>query len=259
MDHQNDPASKRASERKKSWLPLALAAAGLLVLAPLPVLWFWGGPVVHYALETDNYALLKFTLAVNPRHANAENTAGEKALDKALILISRGQSPDAAVLLVEKGAELREGHLYTGISYGDPILLQAFVRNKNFLLNNTRNINDWRYPLILAIDPEAMMLERYISIQDFDLDKEKEIVKNQPDIVKILLKAGANPNVSGLNAPLHEAVRGGRIEIVQILLKYGADPSLKDKHGNLPAYYAEKNGHFDILRLLEEHAKASGE
>eukprot|EP00004_Rigifila_ramosa_P004700 TRINITY_DN15187_c0_g1_i1.p1 TRINITY_DN15187_c0_g1~~TRINITY_DN15187_c0_g1_i1.p1 ORF type:complete len:149 (-),score=34.00 TRINITY_DN15187_c0_g1_i1:70-483(-) len=52
--------------------------------------------------------------------------------------------------------------------------------------------------------------------------------------VKILLEAGANPNLQTAEyfyTPLHYASREGFPSIVKALIKAGADPNIKSKHG----------------------------
>ena len=78
----------------------------------------------------------------------------------------------------------------------------------------------------------------------------KGFSKGTLDCVKLLLEAGANPNVkakSGIptctyyrdinvvgETPLHLAAAYGSKEMIELLLKYNADPSIKDDRGESP-------------------------
>lgn len=76
--------------------------------------------------------------------------------------------------------------------------------------------------------------------------------KDDLEISKILLKAGANPNIQGKNqnSPLHEAAKNGNIKLVKTLLAAGANPnSLNHKH-KTPLHKAAKHGNLEIVRLL---------
>ena len=56
-------------------------------------------------------------------------------------------------------------------------------------------------------------------------------------MVRLLLEAGANPNVPGGDenyTPLHDAVEAGHVEIVKLLIERGADKKLRDKNGRIP-------------------------
>lgn len=72
-------------------------------------------------------------------------------------------------------------------------------------------------------------------------------------LVRILLEAGANPNVPDpvLNLTVtHDAAREGFIKTVQVLVDHGADPNLVDGLGNLPLHLAAREGHLDVVKLL---------
>jgi hypothetical protein len=63
-----------------------------------------------------------------------------------------------------------------------------------------------------------------------------------PNIVKLLLENGANPNIAGYkerDTPLIVASRIGHLEVVKLLLEYGADIYMRDKNG-LNAYTVAK-------------------
>ena len=75
------------------------------------------------------------------------------------------------------------------------------------------------------------------------------------DTVKVLLKAGANPD--GRNAkgqtPLGGVAFKGYTEIAQLLLDAGADPEA-DQGGSKPADLAVTFGRHEILLLLKSHS-----
>ena len=50
--------------------------------------------------------------------------------------------------------------------------------------------------------------------------------------------------------PLLEAVPNGNIEIVEILLKAGAKPDVENRHGDTPASMAQRRKHPEIETLL---------
>lgn len=57
-----------------------------------------------------------------------------------------------------------------------------------------------------------------------------------PEIVQILLTAGADPNATNVvgNTPLHVAARANRHENVTLLLDAGADPAIRNRTGETP-------------------------
>jgi ankyrin repeat protein len=98
------------------------------------------------------------------------------------------------------------------------------------------------------------------------------ISQGYPEIVQMLLFAGANPNLMGrftglmladnydltflhqysqISSPLVFAAAFGRLEIVQMLMEYAADIYQKDEKDRSPITVAIREGHYQIVKLLE--------
>lgn len=87
---------------------------------------------------------------------------------------------------------------------------------------------------------------------------------NDVEMVDILLKNGAKPNVSLPNTkyeilPLHDACYNGNVKMAEVLLKYGADPCLI-LHGTMYdispltiCRIIDSKNHSDIEELLREY------
>jgi ankyrin repeat protein len=80
---------------------------------------------------------------------------------------------------------------------------------------------------------------------------------NVKDIVKKLLKKGADPNAEVRNwvTPLMYAALDLYPDVVELLLNYGANPSLKDYQGHNALWYAEKGGNREIISMLQDAMK----
>lgn len=78
------------------------------------------------------------------------------------------------------------------------------------------------------------------------------VAANNFNITKMLLEAGAYPNVcqkSGV-APLHSAAQLGNIELIVLLLEYGAEVTLRMEGEKLPADLARDKGFNEIAAIL---------
>ena len=84
------------------------------------------------------------------------------------------------------------------------------------------------------------------------------VMQYKADIVKLLLEAGANPNIGRKDGvrPLAAVFlkrMDSREEIVRLLLEYGADPSLADKPGQTAFDFAEiTQAEPHLIELLEQ-------
>lgn len=105
-------------------------------------------------------------------------------------------------------------------------------------------------------DMVEMLLE-----QDVDVNKQIETgwtsltgaaAQGHPRIVRLLLDAGANPDIGNLKkiTPLMFGARYGNIEICRLLLEYGANPDLQDVYGMTALIVSTREGHADIAEML---------
>lgn len=84
------------------------------------------------------------------------------------------------------------------------------------------------------------------------------ILRGDYELVKGFLDDGVSPdsyNSSGF-APIHSAVRAGRIDLARLILDYGGDINIQSLSnidgGQAALHIAARNGYFDLLRLLLE-------
>ncbi len=79
---------------------------------------------------------------------------------------------------------------------------------------------------------------------------------SQEAIAKLLLEAGANPNLAANNpakvAPIHAAVAANHIGLVDLLIQYKADVNAKQTQGVTALHAAAHSGNLPMVQLLTE-------
>ncbi|MDG7055225.1 MAG: ankyrin repeat domain-containing protein, partial [Wolbachia endosymbiont of Menacanthus eurysternus] len=84
------------------------------------------------------------------------------------------------------------------------------------------------------------------------LDRSSARYKRELDIVRYLVKKGANVNAKDKNGntPLHFATMVGKVDIAKVLLKHNADVNAENNEGRTALYYAVKYNHQKLVELL---------
>ena len=135
--------------------------------------------------------------------------------------------------------KIQSCHVFICFGHLAPRLLLKKNANASYITSEGRNA------LHFASTPEIieMLLEKHVNVNQIDengksplLDKlmqaREEWLRSQ--VVKLLLDAGADPNVKskGLsNTPLHYAASYGLVEIVKMLLAKKADVNARNSEG----------------------------
>lgn len=90
-------------------------------------------------------------------------------------------------------------------------------------------------------------------------------IRGQTDVVAMLLRMGADPNVLGTQGttPLHDACLKAKPDLVRLLLTHGAKVALFSKTGRLPIHDAALGGSGEVVQELvakgaDVHAKVQG-
>ena len=118
---------------------------------------------------------------------------------------------------------------------------------KNAILNACENGHHNVVKLLLQ-DPRAD------PSVDSNLPIREACGRGYTKLVKILLKDGRTDPTCVFNSPIREASSNGFYDIVKILLEDGrADPNEQNGFGKSALDMAIKNGHTEIVQLLNDH------
>jgi len=203
---------------------------------PNPAGGIFSGTPLHIAAARGDQAMAELLLA-NRANPNSQLSDGLTPLHVAAIY---GHDAIASTLIAH-GAEVnatvtsRATPLASAVTGGKPLLARVLLAAKAdpnipFRVGDNR----FRSPLFAAVE-----------------------TKN-PELVELLLKNGANPNVrdeaAGNETPLLAAVRNEKADIVSLLLEAKADPNIPNSEGWAPLHWAI--GQSAVLeRLLSAGAK----
>lgn len=89
------------------------------------------------------------------------------------------------------------------------------------------------------------------------------VIYDRPEMVKLLLAWGVDPNSGARYTTLMHAAKEGEVEYVRMLLEAGADVNATDDEGKTPLDYAESwagssEGHDAVIELLKARGAKSG-
>lgn len=181
---------------------------------------------------------------------NKANNEGNTPLHTAAL---RGRS-DIIQYLISAGADSsiknNKGQTYRDMVTDPKLLLNLPVDEKgNTQLTHAvldGNIKQIKTLLEEGADPNIGSSKLHITPLHWACQLER------PDIVSLLLKYKANPNVQDMywKTPLHYAVEGKNLKVIELLLKDWADPEIEDKKGKTPYDLAKTKQQRDLIDTI---------
>jgi ankyrin repeat protein len=166
---------------------------------------------------------------------------------------------EVAELLIANGADVNSRERYSGRT---PVEL-AMNGNHNevaeLLISKGADISPLHFALHMADPAKA----RSLIEGGADVNKRtpygttplhKAVRRGFKDIVELLIENGADVNAKDNWdwTPLHSAVYDTK-DMVELLIAKEADVNARDGAGRIPLWYAEKEGHTEIVELLRKH------
>ncbi len=112
----------------------------------------------------------------------------------------------------------------------------------------------------MMLDADPAIATRRFNGADFPIVH--AVRRGNPEIVRLLLQHGADPNVSSMvlgASPLFTAALNNDIEIGKILLEYGADPELPNELGITVLELCEDDRHSEFRALLPNRVHRTDE
>jgi ankyrin repeat protein len=213
------------------------------------------------AIEAGDDARVDALLEADPALASSPDASGVSALMRALY---RFDKP-----LIETVKRRVDGlDIFEAAAFGEVDRLTELLSDEPSLV--TSYSGDGFTALHFAAffgryEAAALLIERGAEVDAFGRGwmtgtaMHSAVSRLQSDVVRILLEAGANPNVrqSAGWTPLHAAAMNGDVTSVELLLASGADPTATNDEGRSVIDLATENGDEATVDLIRSALQAT--
>jgi uncharacterized protein len=213
------------------------------------------------AIEAGDDARVDALLEADPALASSPDASGVSALMRALYRFDKPlietvkRRVDA--LDIFEAAAFGEVDRLTELLSDEPLLVTSYSGDGFTALHFAAFFG--RY------EAAALLIERGAEVDAFGRGwmtgtaMHSAVSRLQSDVVRILLEAGANPNVrqSAGWTPLHAAAMNGDVTSVEFLLASGADPTATNDEGRSVIDLATENGDEATVDLIRSALQAT--
>jgi ankyrin repeat protein len=223
--------------------------------------------VLHDAVAKKDIAQVRRWVVERPAYINTIDKHGRTPL----CMAASASRVDIAAILIAHGANVNDGSLAYAVANksnamvdfllskgavpsGDA-MVEAVADNQpemaRFLLSKGADVNSKGVEVFGAepgVDDPEVVGDRPLLVA---------IANHNLEMVRFLVANGAKVNTKGLfYYPLGLAAANGDKPIVEFLISNGANPTAKDRGGESALDLAKRNGHQDIVGILEKEMKA---
>ena len=213
------------------------------------------------AIEAGDAARVDTLLEADPALASSRDASGVSALMRALYRFDK-----PLIETVKRRVDALD--IFEAAAFGDIDRLTELLSDEPLLV--TSYSGDGFTALHFAAffgryEAAALLIERGAEVDALGRGwmtgtaMHSAVSRLQSDVVRILLEAGANPNVrqSAGWTPLHAAAMNGDVTSVELLLASGADPTATNDEGRSVIDLATENGDEATVDLIRSALQAT--
>jgi ankyrin repeat protein len=213
------------------------------------------------AIEAGDDARVDALLEADPALASSPDASGVSALMRALYRFDK-----PLIETVKRRVDALD--IFEAAAFGEVDRLTELLSDEPSLV--TSYSSDGFTALHFAAffgryEAAALLIERGAEVDAFGRGwmtgtaMHSAVSRLQSDVVRILLEAGANPNVrqSAGWTPLHAAAMNGDVTSVELLLASGADPNATNDEGRSVIDLATENGDEATVDLIRSALQAT--
>jgi ankyrin repeat protein len=213
------------------------------------------------AIEAGDDARVDALLEADPALASSPDASGVSALMRALYRFDK-----PLIETVKRRVDALD--IFEAAAFGEVDRLTELLSDEPSLV--TSYSGDGFTALHFAAffgryEAAALLIERGAEVDAFGRGwmtgtaMHSAVSRLQSDVVRILLEAGANPNVrqSAGWTPLHAAAMNGDVTSVELLLASGADPTATNDEGRSVIDLATENGDEATVDLIRSALQAT--
>jgi len=139
------------------------------------------------------------------------------------------------------------------VDIGDPAIRQQLIERHTLAANMTKSIKKLSQDYQELSDLVSYIENKDVANKDGYFPIHRAAEKGQTDLVKILLRNGADVNTEIVDSswtPIHLAAQAGQLDTVMLLNSEGAVLNYHNKGVMAPLHLAVENGHLDTVKFL---------
>ena len=213
-------------------------------------------PLVHYAVQTNNRAMLQKLFDGSMGTSNVNKDAVSKG-ERPLTVATRLGLQDITSILLDNNAKPNKSDVFIAVNEGHTEILKLFITQHPPLLHTTNSQGQTLLHIYAEMGNSQMIRE----LIDFGLPVNAKDINNETPLslacngkhvhsIRIILQAWNQSGFHKDEMVVMRAVQNGDIELLELLMQYGFDVDFVNREFGVPLHVAIQYNLRDMLRFL---------